>query len=63
MAAGSGWPALIRPLVDAYGPQAVWDAGFDLMGMPATWITEKSEADRLNKFLFSRSKEQRDGDG
>jgi hypothetical protein len=37
------WPAILRPVVEARGWRAVWQAGLDALGYPPTWAREVSE--------------------
>jgi len=42
----------LRQLVTTYGPQAVWIAGFNVLGFPPTWEADEFQVELLTDFLF-----------
>lgn len=50
------WPLIVRPLVAKYGPLAVWEAGFEAIGIPANWVTHGGEKLAIERFLISTTK-------
>lgn len=60
---GSGdWPVWIRPLVEDFGPVAVWEASLATHGYPATWVRGAAEAMKVEAFLRSSSSSSSQGE-
>lgn len=43
------WPALLRPLVQAHGVDAVWIKGLEALGFPPTWAATGSEINTVRR--------------
>lgn len=50
------WPVWIVPLVEQFGPQAVWDASLEVHGCPPTWCRGAGEARAIEVFLQGLAK-------
>lgn len=47
------WPKVMQNLVEAYGSEAVWEAGIKIHGYPPTWINEGSNAVKVAEAIES----------
>jgi hypothetical protein len=48
------WPIWMRPLVENFGRERVWDASLTVHGFPPTWCRGAAEAYAIEKFLLSQ---------
>jgi hypothetical protein len=53
MFAPATWPGPLRPLVQRYGPAAVWLAGLKALGFPPSWATRYAEFEAVRIELES----------